>query len=92
MIRPRLRIAFAYPKPSVSVAVTMISTRFEKLNSRLPSLSGVRTETGAVGEVTLQGTVGSANTRKLAEIMARMQPGVRKVHNELSISADASQP
>ena len=92
VIRPRLRIAFAYRKPSVSVAVTMLSSRFERLTSRRPSLSGVRIETGAEGEVTLQGTVNSAETRKLAEIMARMQPGVRKVHNELSVSADASQP
>jgi hypothetical protein len=92
VIRPRLRIAFAYMKPSVSVAVTTLSTRFEKLSSRRPALSGVRIETGTEGEVTLQGTVKSAETRKLAEIMARMQPGVRKVRNELSVSADASQP
>ena len=91
VIRPRLRIAFAYPKPSVAVAVTMLSARFERLTSRRPSLSGVRIGTGADGEVTLQGTVNSAETRKLAELMARMQPGVRTVHNELSVSADASQ-
>ena len=92
MIRPRLRIAFAYPKPSFSVAITTISARFGRLNSRVPSLSDVRIETSTEGEVTLQGTVRSAETRKLAEIMARMQPGVRKVRNELSVSASASQP
>ena len=92
VIRPRLRIAFAYPKPSVSVAVTALTTRFERLTSRRPSLAGVRIETGAEGEVTLQGSVKSVETRKLVEIMASMQPGGRKVHNELSVVADAFQP
>jgi len=92
VIRPRLRIAFQYTRPPLNLAVTSLSGRFGRLSSRRPSLANVRFETGADGEITLQGSVSSAETRKLAEIMAGMQPGVRKVRNELTVAEDAAVP
>lgn len=91
-IRPRLRIAFQYPKLAVAEVTASLTGRFERVASRRPGLTGVRLQAGAEGEVTLRGAVDSAETRKLAEIMARMQPGVRKVKNELSIEQGAGQP
>jgi len=45
----------------------------------------VEMQIDAEGVVTLRGTVESASARKLAEVMARLEPGVRKVVNELEV-------
>ena len=40
----------------------------------------------ADGQVTLRGKVPSESTRKLVAILVRLEPGVRKVQNELVVT------
>ncbi len=87
-IRPQQKIAFNYPQRAVTVVQTRLSTHFQKLPTNRPQLQGVQIQMGANREVTLSGRVGSLDDKKLAAIMARMEPGVRTVKNELTVSGN----
>jgi len=87
VVRPRVRIAFNHPTiPAASLTSTLTGQlqRFTAQNK----LSGVRFDIDQNYTVTLKGEVPSNNSRKLHEIVARMEPGVRKVRNELVVLAD----
>lgn len=86
-IVPRQRIAF----PFVPRDATAISAELEKqlanLAARNADFAQVRVSVDAAGRVELRGQVPSENTRKLAALLIRLEPGVRAVHNELSVKS-----
>ncbi len=88
IVRPRLSIAFDYnARPPVNVQ-TNLSTEFQRLQTDRPSLQGVQVQMGGDRRAILRGSVPSENDRKLAAMLARMEPGVRSVVNELTIAAE----
>ena len=82
VIRPRQRVAFEHTPPHLPTVSTKLETRLNKMTA-LKS-SNVRLTVGAEGEVVLTGKVASAERAKVAEIIARQEPGVRSVRNELT--------
>ncbi len=90
VVRPRLRVGFTALQRSVMVINSSLSVRFEKLASRDTRLGGVSVSMNGPGVVTLTGEVASLDAKKMAAIMARLEPGVRTVRNELTVSADSS--
>jgi osmotically-inducible protein OsmY len=83
-IRPRLTVSFDYPEPTMQKATTAMSKRFEKLSKRA-AFKGVTIDADG-GRVTLRGEVDSAETGRLAVMMTRLEPGVRSVLNELTVT------
>jgi len=88
-IRPRLKAAFDYPAANVGAVVSTAQVRFGKLSTRYPQLDQVQVSQADDGTVRLTGTVGSRDTAKLAESLLRMEPGVRKVQNDLDFPPPA---
>lgn len=89
-IRPQLRVAF--DETSTTSATEIRSTlqpRFESLN-QTPSLRGVAYELDAEGVVVLRGKVDTPSQRRLAENVVRLEPGVKKVRNELTLNDPAA--
>jgi len=86
-IRPHLVVAFNPPRATVDKATTTLSTRFDKISNRA-GLEGV-TIASDDGRVVLRGEVDSAATSRLAAMLARMEPGVRSVRNELTVKSPA---
>lgn len=84
--RPQIRIAFSAPALPVSQVSTSMGTSLDRIKVQHDKLSGVQFEVGADHSVTLRGQVDSAGTRKLAEFLAMLEPGIRKVNNELTVS------
>ncbi len=83
VIRPQHKVAFEYSRPTTEKLTTNITVRFSKLSSRA-AFKGVSMETdGTV--VTLRGEVDKSETRRLAGMLAAIEPGVRKVKNELTV-------
>lgn len=80
--RPQLKIAFT--SPQVNLAKTQIDLG-DRLG-RLAKIQGAGTAISEQGVVTLTGIVGSEDSRKLAEALARLEPGVRSVKNELVVT------
>lgn len=86
-VRPRHRVAFSFSSRSMTTIKTSLDTRFSFLLPRRPEFKGVTIAVGKAGELTLAGEVPSATARRMAVAMVRMEPGVRKVTNELSVAA-----
>jgi hypothetical protein len=91
-IRPSLRLGFTpivRPKAEVSSLVTRrfvsITNRISTLSTTNASFSGMRISVGDKGVVTLKGNVASADAKRLAANILRMEPGVRSIKNELVV-------
>ncbi|MFO1007095.1 MAG: BON domain-containing protein [Planctomycetaceae bacterium] len=80
--RPQQRISFEYPKANLVRTQVELSRRFE----RLKTVSGADTSISDEGVAVLTGTVVNDEARKLAEALARLEPGVRSVDNQLQVS------
>jgi osmotically-inducible protein OsmY len=63
-----------------------VSTKLETRLNKMTVLKGsnVNLSVNPEGELVLKGKVASAEQAKLAENMARLEPGVRSVRNELT--------
>jgi len=79
--RPQQRIAFTYPKANLAQTRIEISERFK----RLATVSGADTLISDEGVATLTGTVTDDDSRKFAEALTRLEPGVRSVVNDLRV-------
>ena len=87
VIRPRQEIAFQYPGRDISVLSGEVTERFGRLVRRNASLQGVAIEITPQGAAVLTGAVADEDSKKLAEILVRLEPGVRSVVNELTLAA-----
>ena len=67
-----------------------LKVRFQNLTLRRPQFQGVSLNLGENGAVSLSGRVESDSTKRLLALLVRMEPGVRSVSNELTVSAVGS--
>lgn len=89
-IRPTQRIAFNFRASTPAAATSRVTTQFRRASTRRPELAGVTTVAGDSGRVVLRGTVANDEARQLAAAMARLEPGVDDVVNELTVAPAAS--
>ena len=85
VVRPQLRLAFEFSQPAATEVQTSLSTQFQRLESSRPELDNVQIQFGTDRVAVLRGEVASENDKKLAAMVARMEPGVRTVRNELTV-------
>lgn len=86
VIRPRQKIAFDYEPPAVTDVRTAVTRQYRTLSTRRPGLESVTIEVGEGRAAVLTGTVPDENSRKLAAALARLEPGIRTVKNELKVA------
>ncbi|WP_339731129.1 BON domain-containing protein [uncultured Gimesia sp.] len=84
--RPQMRVAFTAPPLPLSNVQNSMGQSFDRIKDRNEQLRGVQFELNADRSVTLRGQVESAGTKKLVEFLAMLEPGVRKVKNELTVA------
>ena len=85
-IRPQFKVAFdEMPRPTTAEVRSTLQPRFDSL-SQTPSLRGVAYELDTEGVVVLRGTVDTPSQRRLAENVVKLEPGVKKVRNELMLN------
>lgn len=85
-IRVQQRIAFPVPVVSPAEIAGSVQTTLSSLSTPLPGVAVTPVEPG---HVRLQGAVDSEHARRLAEALARLEPGVRRVTNELEVNGAA---
>lgn len=86
-IQPRHQINFQFPQRDASAVQTVVLARLNSLGQKNPAASDVTAEFTNPGVVVLKGQVQSEEARRLAEMVIRIEPGVRQVQNELVINA-----
>ncbi len=92
-VRPRHRIAFAFASRSPAKIQTSLDVRFSLLLTRRPEFKNVTIAVGKKpGELTLSGSVPSSAAKRIATAMVRMESGVRRVTNQLSVVDPKAQP
>jgi hypothetical protein len=83
VVRPQQRIAFPYnPRPVEQVHTSLQTTLTKLPDERFQTMT---MQINSSGVLTLRGTVASEDDRKLAEALARLEPGVRDVTNEITV-------
>lgn len=92
-IRAKVRLGFSVPRPSPAQLVLQGS----KLATRLEQSSWLQTHSPMEvsiesGTAILRGVVATDHDRRLAERMARLQPGVRQVENQLTVAPPTESP
>lgn len=83
-IRPRLIAAFDFPAANLSQVATKTQVLIDKLTARYPQMEQVQVSQADKGEILLTGSVNTERDAKLAESLVRLEPGVRKVQNQLT--------
>jgi osmotically-inducible protein OsmY len=86
-IRPQLIVAFAAPLPTADLVGTRLQTRLQKVKNS-SSYDGVKIDVEG-NKVILRGEVSSAQDARMAAMLARLEPGVRKVENQLTVREPA---
>lgn len=91
-IQPSVQLGFIPPTRApeevaeqVELRMQAVANRPSRLGIVRPELKSVSTVTSNDGIVTLSGKVPTASARRLAENMVRLEPGVRKIVNELQV-------
>ena len=93
ILRPVHRIAFRYPQRATTAINTTLQMRFARLAARQPQFRGISVILQGDGEAVLRGTVFSAEDKRLAAHLVRLEPGVRRIRNEITVHSDtASHP
>jgi hypothetical protein len=82
-IRPQLVVAFTAPLPTPDVMSSRLQTRLQKIKKTSP-YEGVQVDVEGT-KVILRGEVNSAQDVRMASMIARLEPGVRKVDNQLTV-------
>jgi osmotically-inducible protein OsmY len=85
MIRPRQKIAFEFPERASTAIDQSLQRRMSQVAAVDAQGADISIVVDAQGVVVLTGTVGSAEAKRLAAIMARLEPGVREVDNRLEV-------
>ena len=84
-IRPQLKVAFEeVQRPTAEIRSTL-QPRFDSL-TQSPALRGVTYELDYEGVVILRGSVDTPSQKRLAENVVKLEPGVKKVRNELTLN------
>jgi osmotically-inducible protein OsmY len=86
-IRPQLIVAFTAPLPTSDVMSTRLQSRLQKIKKTSP-YEGVQVDVEGT-KVILRGEVNSAQDARMASMIARLEPGVRKVDNQLTVREPA---
>jgi hypothetical protein len=86
-MRIQQRIAFTVPAVPPVAIQGRLQAQFMALQARFPDVTALM---GAGGQLTLTGVVESLESRSLAEAVARLEPGVSSIDNQLQIAAPAA--
>ncbi|MFN9719368.1 MAG: BON domain-containing protein [Planctomycetota bacterium] len=89
-VRTSLRMAFPFPAAAVAQQSGALapsnSLELSRFELDRPELTGINVNMSGTGEVILPGAVPSTEASRLAANLIRLQPGVRKVNNQLAVT------
>lgn len=85
-VRPQFQVAFTAPTVPAQKIENSLSASVLKLPQLSYTNESITLSVNEAGVVTMAGQVNSDREKKLLEAFVRMEPGVRKVENELTIA------
>jgi hypothetical protein len=85
-VRIRPQVSFPYSERQNTAVNVALSGQFDRIGKSNPDFAGIQFTMDSRSEVTLSGTVPREHAGRLAAALVRLEPGVRSVRNELTIS------
>lgn len=89
-IRTTMRISFSAPSGTFAqqsgALVNSNSVQLSQFSLKRPELAGVNVELTSEGVAVLTGTSPDTESSRLAANLVRLQPGVRKVNNQIAVA------
>lgn len=86
VIRPRYRVAFEFAPVSAEELTEVLASRFADFSIRRREFAEIKVAVNSDRTIALSGTVPSDETRILAALVARFEPGVSSVTNQLVVA------
>ena len=86
-IRPRQRIAFKFPRLKGIHISNSLGVRFKDISVKAPALKGLGIKVDDKGTAVLTGSVVDDHAKRLAANLVRLEPGVRKIDNQLQVAS-----
>jgi hypothetical protein len=90
MYLPRLRVDFSFETPASSEIGRRVVTQLQATET-LTTLAPIEVSV-ADGKATLRGVVASERDREMAELVARFEPGIASVKNEIQVRPSLRPP
>lgn len=87
VLRPVLRVSFPHATRTTATIRTNVQSHFSGVIALRPQFAGVNATVVGGGELVLRGTVASVDAKRLLGNLARLEPGVRTVRNELVVNS-----
>ncbi len=91
-IRTTLRVGFAFPSASQAQINGSLTNpniaSLRRFSPIRPELAGIEVALNSEGIAVLTGSAPSVETRRLAANLMRLQPGIRKVENQIVVRAN----
>lgn len=83
-LRPQHRVSFSFAPASNAAVSSSLRTQMRPLQSQ-GRIRGVQFDLDGDGTLTLRGTAATAEDRELAAAVARLEPGVRRIDNQIVV-------
>ena len=92
-VRARVRLGFSVPPPKPAQLAQLGSSLGQRLeqSSRIQTRSPMEVSIEN-GTATLRGVVATVDDRRLAERLARLEPGIRRIDNQLTVAGPGQSP
>lgn len=89
-VQTSLRVGFNFPAPNSPAADSSPSNlpSFDRFLASNPELTGINVAISPAGVAVISGATRSVETRRLAANLIRIQPGVRKVENQVEVTGE----
>jgi hypothetical protein len=91
-IKTTLRVGFAFPSaPQLANSGRLANANVPSLNRFIPQrpeLASINVDLNSSGLAVLTGSASNGDTRRLAANLMRLQPGVRKIDNQVIVQAE----
>ena len=91
-IKTTLRVGFVFPSaPQLTTLGRMANANVASMNRfvpQRPELGGINVDLNSSGVAVLTGSTSSEESRRLAANLMRLQPGIRKIDNQIVVQAE----
>lgn len=91
-VRIRPQVSFPFQTRPTAAVHSSLNLSFNRITNRGPDFANIQFSSNGQGQVTLRGSVPNEQAARVAAALVRLEPGVRSVRNEMSVTAASTTP
>lgn len=91
-VRIRPQVSFPFQTRPTAAVHSSLNLSFNRITNRGPDFANIQFSANGQGQVTLRGSVPNEQAARVAAALVRLEPGVRSVRNEMSVTTSSVAP